>query len=194
MPDYADKAHCKAKIADFTTRHSDSASSKMQDFDIDDSQMLDELKSELRRRSNEIRNTELMPEHGDISRQPDSAEAPGGAAPEKAPDRPAEKRTEHEFSMQDIMQAELVRAVSDTPQPEAQRTRLVGMTETAESSVRRMEYLERGREAKERAAARVPVTAADGDLFDFLLRKRGGDAEENSGREESNDRADKAGT
>lgn len=194
MFDYADKAHCKAENAGFDACRQSFNLEKMQDPDIDNSQLLDELKDDLHRRSNEIRNTELRPEPDDVRQKPEGTEKADSGAPEKASHISEEKREKPEYSMQDIMQAELVRAVSDTPQPEALRTRLVGMTETAESSVRRMKYLERERDSKERTAAEAPVTELDGDLFDFLLKKRGEDAEENSGREESNDRADKADT
>lgn len=129
------------------------------------SELIEELRDELRDRSNEIRNTELdarLPENGD----------------ERAAERIIAARAADE-SPDDRMRCDVVKAAAVGSMAERDRTMLVGMEETAQSSARRMEYLERERDTKERVAAeRLPVTAVDADRFDFLLRRRSSDEEE----------------
>lgn len=189
MPGYSAKVHYKAKNVDRRMDRSTIRSGGLQDSGVDNSRLLDELKTELHRRSNEIRNTQLSPDTKAPMEEPD--EGGGAGIPERKDNsgKSIEKHDDYELSEPDRVQAELVRSFSDITRSEPLRTRLVGMTETAESSTRRMEYLERERDAKERAAANMPFTELDGDLFEFLLRKRG---EDDSDREESDDRTDKA--
>lgn len=168
---------------------SSSADVRVPDDTLNNSEMLEELKSDLHRRANEIRNTDLDKEAESASKP----ESRGRKEQKSAPQKPSGEHTDvTDRAVTDRIKAEMVRSFSDDSfQPENSRTQLVGMTETAESSVRRMEYLERERDAKKRIQAAVPTTAVDGDLFDFLLKKRR-DGEDDPGKEESNDRSDKA--
>ena len=130
------------------------------------SELIEELRGELRDRSNEIRNTELD------ARLPENGKERGEA------EQMIAARSDDE-SADDRMRCDAVKAAAVGSMAERDRTALVGMEETAQSSVRRMEYLERERDTKERVAAgRLPVTAVDADRFDFLLLRRSSDEEE----------------
>lgn len=130
------------------------------------SELIEELRGELRDRSNEIRNTELD------ARLPENGKERGEA------EQVIAARSDDE-SADDRMRCDAVKAAAVGSMAERDRTVLVGMEETAQSSVRRMEYLERERDTKERVAAeRLPVTAVDADRFDFLLLRRSSDEEE----------------
>lgn len=171
-------------------------SQDVHDFDDNNSQLLRELRQDLRRRSNEIRNVVLdqdPPEKKEVQREAEPPVIPPEEEPAELPEaqqeKPEDKEPEEPPASEDDRHRErFMRDYEKDEQNEQYRTQLVGMVETAGSSARRMEYLERERDTKERTALEravntLPGQPAQGDFFDFLLRRRE-DEEESPGEED----------
>lgn len=165
MHKFTDRQHEKAVRHDHEPQRGNALDEVLCVCDIN-SELIGELRDELHERCNEIRNTELDTEQPENEEQREDAER-----------RIAARDDDEAFD--DRMRSEVVKSADDGIRPERDRTLLAGMNETAQSSVRRMEYLERERSTKERVAIeRIPVTKMDADRFDFLLRRRSGEEEE----------------
>ncbi len=203
LPDRASHSDSRSGLDVLFQQEPDSGlACALQEYTADNAELLDELKHGLRERSNEIRNTdsaldtpekaELPSEKTEAETVPDKKEQ-GEPLPENEPERESsdENRTEPPASAGDRTRERFTRGVAGAEENEKYRTELVGMTETAASSARRMEYLERERGTKERAALGRAVNTLGGrsgqdGLFDFLLRRRA-DEEENPDEEDRND-------
>ena len=149
--------------------------------------MIRALSVELRARSDEIRNTGIVSEKNVLA-DPENKARQEIIAQEK---RESAQRADIKLSrlendvVGDRTQRSFIRTLERTSHIEADRTKLVGMVETADSALRRTENLRREQENKSRQLINsVDDLSASDDYFDFL-RPRGDDEEsENSSEEE----------